>query len=53
VNDDLEVAIARVSAIVDAEAARRTRALDLASRVGRLRDELDGELSASTNTRND
>lgn len=52
VNDDLEDAIARVSAIVDAENVRRTRTLDLAERIGRLRDELDGQLAAPTISRN-
>lgn len=53
VNDDLEAAVARVSAIIDAEAARRTRANDLAEYVGRLLTELDGEITTFTLARTD
>lgn len=53
VNDDLEAAVARVSAIIDAEAARRTRAQDLAEHVGRLLTELDGEITTFTLARTD
>ncbi len=41
VNDDLERAVARVRAIVEAESHRPARALDLADSVSRLRREID------------
>ncbi len=45
VNDDLEHAIASVSAIIDAEAVRRTRVADVESRVGSLVERLQQEIT--------
>ena len=45
VNDDLDRAVATVSAVIDAEAARRARQEDLGCRVDRLVEELDRILS--------
>lgn len=53
VNDDLETAIARVSAIVDAEEASRTRVRDLSETVSRLLADLNGELSTYKLVRTD
>lgn len=53
VNDDLEAAVARLSAIIDAESTRRTRTQDLATRVSQLLADLDGELSTFTLARTD
>lgn len=47
INDDLERAVQEVSAILDAEAARRTRRSDLDERVRRLVAELDQMLNVS------
>lgn len=47
VNDNLEAAIARVSAIVDAEEANRSRVRGLSETVSRLLADLNGELSTS------
>jgi hypothetical protein len=41
VNDDLDRAISRVRAIVEAESHRPLRALDLPTAVARLRTEID------------
>jgi guanylate kinase len=41
VNDDLDRAVSRVRAIVEAESHRPARALDLPGEVGRLQDEID------------
>jgi guanylate kinase len=49
VNDDLERAVARVRAIVEAESHRPGRALDLSGEVARVRREID-ELVASKGT---
>ena len=43
-NDRLDHAVTQVSGIVDAEAARRERALDLDERVGVLVGELEREI---------
>lgn len=45
VNDDLEGAVARVEAIVEAEGHRPGRALDLAGELGRIQDGIDELLS--------
>ena len=50
VNEALERAVHDVSAIIDAEAVRRTRQPDLAERIGRLVVELDDLLNESTVT---
>jgi len=47
VNDDLERAVARIRAIVEAEGHRPSRALDLAGEVRRLRDEIDQVIDRS------
>lgn len=47
VNDDLERAISRVRAIVEAESHRPLRALDLPGVVGRLRGEIEATVEAS------
>ena len=45
INDDLERAIARVSAIIDAEGSRRSRVEALEDRIGSLVDHLQREIS--------
>jgi len=47
VNDDLERAIARVRAIVEAESHRPLRALDLPGEVSRLRREIEAQVQQS------
>ena len=48
VNDDLDTAIRRVSAVIDAEMSRRSRCPALESRVQELVDELSRALDATT-----
>jgi guanylate kinase len=48
VNDDLDRAISRVRAIVEAESHRPTRALDLAGEVARLRGEIEQVVDRAT-----
>ena len=48
VNDDLEQAVARVSAIIDAEVVRHERTQDLERRVTALMGELEREIGEST-----
>ena len=44
INDDLEHAVQRVSAVIDAEGARRERAHDLDARIGSLVEHLEREI---------